>query len=70
MTFHDIRLALRSLVHDRSVSAIVILCLALGIGVNATLFSVIEAGRMHEDRPGAGPAFTASSRLLSRLTPP
>src|SRR5215471_13843242 len=42
MTFHDIRLALRSLVHDRSVSAIVILCLALGIGVNATLFSVID----------------------------
>ena len=42
MTFHDIRLALRSLVHDRSVSAIVILCLALGIGVNATLFSLID----------------------------
>jgi putative ABC transport system permease protein len=42
MTFHDIRLALRRLVHDRSVSAIVILCLALGIGVNATLFSVID----------------------------
>ena len=31
MTFHDIRLALRSLIHDRSVSAIVILCLALGV---------------------------------------
>ena len=42
MTFHDIRLAVRSLVRDRSVSAIVILCLALGIGVNATLFSVID----------------------------
>ena len=42
MTFHDIRLALRSLVHDRSVAAIVILCLALGIGINATLFSVID----------------------------
>ncbi len=42
MIFHDIRLALRSLVRDRSVSAIVILCLALGIGVNATLFSVID----------------------------
>ncbi len=34
--------ALRSLVHDRSVSAIVIPCLTLGIGVNATLFSVID----------------------------
>ena len=42
MTLHDIRLAVRSLVLDRSVSAIVILCLALGIGVNATLFSVID----------------------------
>jgi putative ABC transport system permease protein len=42
MTFHDIRFAVRRLVLDRSVSAIVILCLALGIGVNATLFSVID----------------------------
>jgi putative ABC transport system permease protein len=42
MTFHDTRFAVRRLVHDRSVSAIVILCLALGIGVNATLFSVID----------------------------
>jgi putative ABC transport system permease protein len=42
MTFHDIRPAVRSLTVDRSVSAIVILCLALGIGVNATLFSVID----------------------------
>jgi putative ABC transport system permease protein len=42
MTFHDIRLAVRRLVLDRSVSVIVILCLALGIGVNATLFSVID----------------------------
>src|SRR5882672_5583766 len=42
MTVHDIRLAVRSLTVDRSVSAIVILCLALGIGVNATLFSVID----------------------------
>jgi predicted lysophospholipase L1 biosynthesis ABC-type transport system permease subunit len=42
MTFHDIRLAVRSLVRDRSVSAIVILCLGLGIGVNTTLFSVID----------------------------
>ena len=42
MTFHDIRLAVRTLVLDRSVSVVVILCLALGIGVNATLFSVID----------------------------
>ena len=42
MTFRDIRLAVRTLVLDRSVSVVVILCLALGIGVNATLFSVID----------------------------
>ena len=42
MTFHEIRLAVRSLVVDRSVTAIVIFFLALGIGVNATLFSVID----------------------------
>ena len=54
MTFHDIRLAVRSLVLDRSVSAIVILCLALGIGVNATLFSVID-GVLIQPLPFAEP---------------
>src|SRR5262245_61373735 len=38
----DIRYALRSLVKDRAVSAIVVACLALGIGINATLFSVVD----------------------------
>src|SRR4051794_2028492 len=42
MILYDLRLAVRSLVVDRSVTAIVILCLALGIGVNAMLFSVID----------------------------
>lgn len=42
MTSRDIRLAVRSLLRDRSVSAIAMVCLALGIGVNATLFSVID----------------------------
>src|SRR5262245_20763957 len=42
VTFHDIRLAVRRLALDRSVAAIVVLCLALGIGVNATLFSVVD----------------------------
>jgi putative ABC transport system permease protein len=40
--FRDIKHAIRSLVLDRSVSTIVILCLALGIGVNATLFSLVD----------------------------
>src|SRR5579862_2113857 len=42
MTCQDIRLAVRTLVIDRSVSVVVVLCVALGIGVNATLFSVID----------------------------
>ncbi len=42
MTLQGIRYAVRSLIFDRGVSAIVIACLALGIGVNATLFSVVD----------------------------
>ena len=42
MLFQDIKYAIRSLVLDRGVTVIVILCLALGIGINATLFSVID----------------------------
>jgi putative ABC transport system permease protein len=38
----DIKYAIRSLWFDRGVTTIVVLCLALGIGVNATLFSVVD----------------------------
>ena len=54
MTLQNIRLAIRSLVHDRGVSGVVILCLALGIGVNATLFSVID-GVLLQPLPYAEP---------------
>ena len=54
MGFQAIRYAVRSLVFDRGVSAIVILCLALGIGVNATLFSVID-GILIQPLPFAEP---------------
>lgn len=54
MTLQGIRHAIRSLVFDRGVSAIVILCLALGIGVNATLFSVID-GVLLQPLPYAEP---------------
>ena len=54
MGFRDIKYAIRSLVHDRSVSVIVIACLALGIGVNATLFSVID-GVLIQPLPFAEP---------------
>src|SRR5262245_55923989 len=50
----DIRYALRSLLKDRGVSSVVIACLALGIGVNATLFSVVD-GVLLQPLPFASP---------------
>ncbi|MBY0497695.1 MAG: ABC transporter permease [Cyanobacteria bacterium] len=58
MGFRDLKHALRSLVHDAGVSTIVILCLALGIGVNATLFSVVD-GVLIQPLP-----YTEPDRLL------
>src|SRR5262245_31614843 len=57
----DIRYALRTLLKDRAVSAIVVACLALGIGVNATLFSVVD-GVLIQPLPFASP------ERLARLT--
>ena len=54
MNLQGIRYAVRSLLFDRGVSAIVIACLALGIGVNATLFSVID-GILIQPLPYAEP---------------
>ena len=54
MGFRDIRYAVRSLVMDRGVAAIVIICLALGINVNATPFSVID-GVLIQPLPYAEP---------------
>ena len=54
MTPRDLKYAVRSLIHDRGVSAIVILCLALGIGVNATLFSLVD-GILIQPLPYAEP---------------
>ena len=42
MIVQDIRHAVRSLIVDRGVTAVVILCLALGVGINATLFAVVD----------------------------
>jgi putative ABC transport system permease protein len=38
----DIRYAIRGLMSDRGVTAIVMLCLALGVGINATFFSIVD----------------------------
>jgi putative ABC transport system permease protein len=39
---HDVRLALRGLVRAPMATALAVLCLALGIGTNAAIFSVVE----------------------------
>ncbi len=54
MLLQDIRYAIRSLIRDRGITTVVILCLALGIGINATLFSVID-GVLIQPLPYAEP---------------
>jgi len=43
----DIRLAVRSLLKHKSITAVVVLTLALGIGANTTIFSTMDALIMH-----------------------
>ena len=54
----DLKYAIRSLIHDRGVTLIVVLCLALGIGINATLFSMVD-GILIKSLP-----FVEADRLL------
>lgn len=42
MFFQDIRYALRNLWHSKGFATVAILCLGFGIGLNATIFSVID----------------------------
>src|SRR6187402_3582690 len=58
MLLQDFKYAIRSLVFDRGVTTLVVLCLALGIGINATLFSVID-GVLIQSLP-----FAEAERLL------
>jgi putative ABC transport system permease protein len=42
MLMQDVRYALRTLITQKTFAAVVILCLGTGIGVNATIFSVVD----------------------------
>src|SRR5262245_10631294 len=42
MLLQDIRYALRSLWHSKGFATVAILCLGFGIGLNATIFSVMD----------------------------
>ena len=41
--WQDVRLALRTLLRDRGFAVVVILTLAVGIGANTAIFSVVDA---------------------------
>ena len=40
--FQDVRYALRSLWHSKAFATVAILCLGFGIGLNTTIFSIID----------------------------
>jgi putative ABC transport system permease protein len=45
--FRDVRLGVRSLLRHKSLTAVVIVTLALGIGANTTIFSTVDALILH-----------------------
>lgn len=42
MLMQDVRYAARTLFHNKAFTVVAVLCLAIGIGVNATIFSVVD----------------------------
>ncbi len=60
--WQDLRYALRSLAVQRGFAAVVILCLGTGIGVNATIFSVVD-GVLIQPFPYHEPDHIASLRM-------
>jgi hypothetical protein len=58
MFLQAVRYAICGLLRDRGLTAIVIVCLALGIGINATLFCIVD-GVLIQPLP-----FMAADRLV------
>src|SRR5215471_13777798 len=54
MLRHDIRYAVRSLWHNKGFVIVAILCLGLGVGLNTTIFSVVD-GVLLQPYPYADP---------------
>jgi putative ABC transport system permease protein len=54
MFFHDIRHSLRALWHNKGFAAAAIVCLGLGIGLNTTIFSIVD-GVVLQDYPYEDP---------------
>ena len=54
MWLSDLRYAVRALATQKTCAAVIVLCLDVGIGVNATIFSVVD-GVLIEPFPYAEP---------------
>jgi hypothetical protein len=59
MLFQDIRYALRGLWHSKGFAVVAILCLGFGIGVNTTIFSIVD-GVLLKPFPYADPEHLVS----------